>query len=70
IHKFLNGQASSSDLDKLDDIAANIMGRTICAFGDAAAMPVRSFIKYFRNEFAAYIPQSGMQLVGNTYAKT
>jgi len=31
------------------------MGRTICALGDAAAMPVRSFIKYFRDEFEYHI---------------
>ncbi|MDX1656838.1 MAG: NADH-ubiquinone oxidoreductase-F iron-sulfur binding region domain-containing protein, partial [Candidatus Competibacteraceae bacterium] len=30
-------------------------GRTICALGDAAAMPVRSFVKHFRHEFAYYI---------------
>lgn len=53
LHKILHGQALASDIDKLDDVAANIMGRTICAFGDAAAMPVRSFIKYFREEFYA-----------------
>lgn len=59
LERILQGKASMADLDKLDDVAANIMGRTICAFGDAAAMPVRSFIKYFRNEFASYIPQTG-----------
>lgn len=64
LHGILNGAGTPQDLDKLDDVAANIMGRTICAFGDAAAMPVRSFLKYFRNEFAAYIPQAEI-----TYAK-
>lgn len=60
LHRIVHGQGSPSDLDKLDDIAANIMGRTICALGDAAAMPVRSFIKYFRPEFAAYISQQDL----------
>lgn len=55
LHRILHGQGKAADLDNLDEIAANIMGRTICALGDAAAMPVRSFIKYFRPEFAAYI---------------
>jgi NADH-quinone oxidoreductase subunit F len=59
LHRILHGQGLGSDLDKLDSIAANIMGRTICALGDAAAMPVRSFIKYFRPEFDAYIPKVG-----------
>jgi len=61
LYRIIEGKAVSEDLDKLDDIAENIMGRTICALGDAAAMPVRSFIKYFRSEFAAFI--------GNSYAK-
>jgi NADH-quinone oxidoreductase subunit F len=36
-------------------VAGNIMGRTICALGDAAAMPVRSFVKHFRSEFEHHI---------------
>lgn len=59
LHRMLHGQGQLADLDKLDDVAANIMGRTICALGDAAAMPVRSFIKHFRPEFAAYISKTG-----------
>ena len=43
------------DLDKLDDVASKIEGRTICALGDAAAMPVRSFLKHFRHEFEYYV---------------
>ena len=39
----------------LDSVAGKIMGRTICALGDAAAMPVQSFLKHFRSEFEAYI---------------
>lgn len=50
-----NGQGRPEDLDVLDNVAQNIMGRTICALGDAAAMPVRSFIKHFRDEFAHHI---------------
>ena len=36
-------------------VTTNIMGRTICALGDAASMPVQSFIKHFRDEFAYHI---------------
>ncbi|MGB6104208.1 MAG: NADH-quinone oxidoreductase subunit NuoF [Pusillimonas sp.] len=50
-----SGQGRPEDLDVLDSVAHNIMGRTICALGDAAAMPVRSFIKHFRDEFAHHI---------------
>ncbi|NLC36191.1 MAG: NADH-quinone oxidoreductase subunit NuoF [Alcaligenaceae bacterium] len=55
VHRIENGQGRPEDLDVLDSVAQNIMGRTICALGDAAAMPVRSFIKHFRDEFAHHI---------------
>jgi len=55
IHRIENGQGRPEDLEVLDSVASNIMGRTICALGDAAAMPVRSFIKHFRDEFAHHI---------------
>ncbi len=55
IERIENGQGKTEDLDLLDNVAANIMGRTICALGDAAAMPVRSFIKHFRSEFEYHI---------------
>ena len=40
-----------NNIDKLDKIAESVMGRTLCALADAAAMPVRSFIQHFRSEF-------------------
>ena len=62
-----NGQGRAEDIDVLDDVAQNIMGRTICALGDAAAMPVRSFIKHFRDEFDYHI-RTGSCLPGTTGA--
>lgn len=50
-----NGEGRADDLDLLDNVAENIMGRTICALGDAAAMPVRGFLKHYREEFAYHI---------------
>jgi len=55
IHRIEHGQGRPEDLGLLDDVAAKIAGRTICALGDAAAMPVASFIKHFRDEFAYHI---------------
>lgn len=49
------GQGRVEDLALLDNVAENIMGRTICALGDAAAMPVRGMIKHFRHEFEAKV---------------
>ncbi len=50
-----HGQGKPEDLALLDNVAENIMGRTICALGDAAAMPVRGMIKHFRAEFEHHI---------------
>ncbi len=60
--KIYRGEADLSDIDLLENVASNIGGRTICAFGDAAAMPVTSFIKYFRQEFEDHIQQKGCML--------
>jgi NADH-quinone oxidoreductase subunit F len=55
VHRIEHGQGRPEDLDLLNSIADNIQGRTICALGDAAAMPVRGMIKNFREEFAYHI---------------
>lgn len=55
IRRIEKGQGRPEDVELLDSIAANIQGRTICALGDAAAMPVRSFLTHFRVEFEHHI---------------
>jgi len=55
IHRIETGQGRPEDLDLLDDVASKIMGKTICALGDAAAMPVASFVQHFRDEFQYHI---------------
>lgn len=55
VNRIEHGQGRPDDLDLLDSVAGNIMGRTICALGDAAAMPVRGFLKHYRDEFAFHI---------------
>jgi ferredoxin len=47
VHRIENGLGRPDDLDLLNSVTTNIMGRTICALGDAASMPVQSFIKHF-----------------------
>ena len=56
VDRIHNGHGKQTDLDLLNSVADNIQGRTICALGDAAAMPVRAMIKHFRHEFEAMIP--------------
>ncbi|HHQ69080.1 MAG TPA: NADH oxidoreductase (quinone) subunit F [Halothiobacillaceae bacterium] len=55
LNRIVEGKGKLEDLDRLDDVASKIEGRTICAFGDAAATPVRSFVEHFRPEFEYYI---------------
>lgn len=55
VHRIEHGKGRAEDLELLDSVAGNIMGRTICALGDAAAMPVRGFLKHYRDEFAYHI---------------
>ena len=55
VQRIQHGQGRPEDIELLDSVAFNIMGRTICALGDAAAMPVRAMIKHFRHEFEAKI---------------
>jgi len=55
IDRIEHGKGKTEDLDLLNNVADNIQGRTICALGDAAAMPVRAFIKHYRDEFQHHI---------------
>lgn len=49
------GYGQHSDLSLLNEAAANMMGKTICALADAAAMPVQSFLKHFQAEFQHHV---------------
>jgi NADH-quinone oxidoreductase subunit F len=66
--RIVEGAGTSDDIVRLDDVASKIAGRTICALGDAAAMPVQSFIKHYRHEFEHYI-QHGRSMVANDRAE-
>ena len=55
VHRIEHGKGRQEDLDLLTNVADNIAGRTICALGDAAALPVKSFINHFRDEFQYHI---------------
>ncbi|PWB56097.1 MAG: NADH-quinone oxidoreductase subunit F [Nitrosomonadales bacterium] len=55
IHRIEHGKGRPDDLDLLASVTNNISGRTICALGDAAAMPVQGMLKHYRNEFEYHI---------------
>jgi NADH-quinone oxidoreductase subunit F len=54
-----NGKGTEDDLAKLLDICDNLLGRSFCAFGDGAASPIMSSIKYFREEYVAHLTNGG-----------
>ena len=51
LKKVCRGEGSMGDWNLIQKISENMMGRTICALSDAAAMPAISFVTKFRNEF-------------------
>ena len=53
--RIVEGKGTLEDIDRLSDVAHKIEGRTICALGEAAAMPVWSFVEKFREEFVHYV---------------
>jgi NADH-quinone oxidoreductase subunit F len=57
LQRLLQGQGSAKDLDLLKSVADNINGKTLCAFGDAAATPVLTTLKWFKGEYEAYAKQ-------------
>jgi NADH-quinone oxidoreductase subunit F len=55
IDRIEHGKGRPEDLDLLASVATNIKGRTICALGDAAAMPVEGMLKHFKDEFVYHV---------------
>jgi NADH-quinone oxidoreductase subunit F len=55
VDRIENGHGRPADVDLLNSVSDDIQGRTICALGDAAAMPVRAMIKHFRHEFEYHV---------------
>ena len=62
LERITSGQGKESDLALLVDVAGRIEGNTICAFGDASAWPVQSFIKHYHHEFEYMIQNKGKTL--------
>jgi NADH-quinone oxidoreductase subunit F len=67
LHRLAQGHGRPQDADYLLNIAQNIQGRTICAFGEACAWPVLSFVNKFRDEFVARGAAGAAQPVGGAH---
>jgi NADH-quinone oxidoreductase subunit F len=55
LERLEHGKGREGDLELLEDLADNILGKSFCALGDAAAMPVQGFLKHFREEFEHHV---------------
>jgi NADH-quinone oxidoreductase subunit F len=60
LERFVHGEGTEEDLDKLLDICDNILGRSFCALGDGATSPISSSIKYFRDDYLALITKPAL----------
>jgi NADH-quinone oxidoreductase subunit F len=56
--RYHEGGGRASDIDLVAELSNNMLGRTFCALGDAAAMPTTAFVTKFRDEFEAYLEKS------------
>jgi len=65
LHRLEHGHGHQSDIDLLVDVSKKIEGNTICPLGDAAAWPVASAIRHFRDEFEWHVTQGQEAQVRN-----
>ncbi len=63
LDRIVAGQGEMQDIARLEAVANKIEGHTICAFGDAAAWPVQSFLRHFGHEFEYMIKNRGRSIV-------
>ncbi len=59
LHRIKDGHGRPEDVDLLFEVADNIDGKTICPLGEAAAWPVKAFLKNYRSEFEAACKKNG-----------
>jgi len=55
VNRIADGQGKMEDIDNIIRLANNIMGKTLCPLGDAAAMPILAIVNKFRKEIESYI---------------
>ena len=68
VKDILHGRGKLQDLDLIQGIAKNMMGKTICALSDAAALPAISFVTKFREEFETHIKNTPVKQTGDLSA--
>jgi NADH-quinone oxidoreductase subunit F len=66
LERIEDGTAAMADIDLLANVGNRILGRSLCALGDFAVYPVRSYLQYWRPEFEAHIEQGGCPFGGES----
>ena len=66
LHKIEEGDAEQSELDLLLDVCDRILGKCLCPLGDAAAMPIASYVDKFRGEFQEHVDRGGCPFGGES----
>jgi NADH-quinone oxidoreductase subunit F len=66
LRKIEAGEATQSELDLLLDVCDRILGNCLCPLGDAAAMPVASYVAKFREEFQQHLDEGGCPFGGES----
>jgi NADH-quinone oxidoreductase subunit F len=66
LHKIEDGRAGQGELDLLLDVCDRILGKCLCPLGDAAAMPIASYVDRFRDEFQQHIDHGGCPFGGES----
>jgi NADH-quinone oxidoreductase subunit F len=66
VHDISHGHGKPSDIDLVKKISEQMMGKTICALSDAAAMPAISFVTKFRSEFEYFVREGKSQVTGSS----
>jgi NADH-quinone oxidoreductase subunit F len=61
-----NGSATRADLELLDSVGDNILGKVLCALGEFAVYPVASYLHKWRDEFVAHIDEGGCPFHGSS----
>jgi NADH-quinone oxidoreductase subunit F len=66
LRKIEAGEATHGELDLLLDVCDRILGNCLCPLGDAAAMPVASYVSKFRDEYRRHIDEGGCPFAGES----
>ena len=64
LERIMRGEGKEDDLKDLEELADGMMGQTVCPLSDAAAMPVKSFLEKYRDEFEYFIKNKRSMVTG------